>query len=72
VAGNERGIPDVVLDGTTGVLTPPGDDVAFAVAVDRLLDDVDLRKRLSRGAQDFVSRERTVQVAADLLGEIIP
>ena len=46
--------------------------MAFAVAVDRLLDDVDLRKRLSRGAQDFVSRERTVQAAADVLGKAIP
>ena len=72
VAGNERGIPDVVLDGTTGVLTPPGDDVAFAMAVDRLLDDADLRERLSRGARDFVSRERTVHAAADLLEKAIP
>ena len=71
VAGNERGIPDVVLDGTTGVLTPPGDDMAFAMAVDRLLDDSKLRKTLSRGAREFVSRERTVQATADLLGKAI-
>ena len=72
VAGNEGGIPDVVLDGDTGLLTPPGDDVAFAMAIGRLLDDVDLRNKLSRGAQDFVSRERTVQMAANLLGKAIP
>ena len=72
VAGNERGIPDVVVDGTTGVLTPPGDDLAFAMAVDRLHDDAVLRKRLSRDAQKFVSRERTVQAAADLLGKAMP
>jgi len=72
VAGNEGGIPDVVLDGHTGLLTPPGDDVAFAMAIGRLLDDVDLRNKLSRGAQDFVSRERTVQKAANLLGKVIP
>ncbi len=72
VAGNERGIPDVVLDGRTGLLTPPGDDVAFAKAIGRLLDDVDLRNKLSRGAQEFVSRERTVQAAANLLGKAIP
>ena len=72
VAGNERGIPDVVLDGDTGLLTPPGDDIAFAMAIGRLLDDVDLRNKLSRGAQDFVSRERTVQMAANLLGKAIP
>src|SRR3546814_1721721 len=31
------GVPDAVLDGTSGVLVQPGDEVGFAEAVDRTL-----------------------------------
>jgi glycosyltransferase involved in cell wall biosynthesis len=67
VAGNERGIPDVVRNSETGLLTPPGDDGAFAAAVARLLDDAPLRHGLSRAARDFAAGERTVAAAADVL-----
>jgi glycosyltransferase involved in cell wall biosynthesis len=38
VAGRTGGVPDIVRDGTTGLLTPPGDAAAFAGAVAALLD----------------------------------
>jgi glycosyltransferase involved in cell wall biosynthesis len=76
VAGNERGVPDVVRHEETGLLTEPGDDAAFAAATRRLLDDADLRHKLSHGARAFVRGERTVAAAAqsidDALGEILP
>lgn len=76
VAGNERGIPDVVRHEETGLLTTPGDDAAFATAIRFLLDDDGLRQKLSDEARAFVNAERTVAVAArgigDTLREIMP
>lgn len=72
VAGNERGVPDVVRHGETGLLTPPGDDGAFAQAVARLLNDDGLRHQLSTGAARFVGQERTVAGAADILRKALP
>lgn len=76
VAGNERGVPDVVRHEETGLLTAPGDDAAFAAATRRLLDDPVLRQTLSDGALAFVRGERTVAAAAqsiaNVLGEIMP
>ncbi|MBT3535992.1 MAG: glycosyltransferase family 4 protein [Rhodospirillaceae bacterium] len=72
VAGDERGVPDVVRDGETGLLTPPGDDGAFADAVAQVLDDGDLRRRLSAGAGAFVAGERTVAAAAKILSPALP
>lgn len=50
VAGRTGGVPAVVTDGVTGVLTPIGDPVAFANAVAQLLDRPDERARLAAAA----------------------
>ena len=42
------GMGEVVDEGTTGLLAPPGDDAALAEAVLRLAGDPDLRARLGR------------------------
>ena len=68
VAGHERGVPDVVRNGETGLLMAPDDDGAFAEAVGRLLDDDQLRAGLGNAARDFVARQRTVASAAAVLG----
>src|SRR5262249_32078704 len=39
VASRVGGLPDLVLDDVTGLLTPPGDAVALARALQSLLDD---------------------------------
>ncbi|MFC4271549.1 glycosyltransferase [Sneathiella chungangensis] len=67
VAGNIRGVPDVVRDGETGLLTPPGDAAAFADAVEILLRDDDRRRAMGEKAREFVRRERTIARAAALL-----
>ena len=43
VASNVGGIPEIVVDGDTGFLVPPGDAPALALALERLLGDPDLR-----------------------------
>lgn len=62
-----RGVPDVVLDGRTGLLAPPGDAQAFAERVRGLLDDAPRRHALGEAAAAFVARERSIAVAADTL-----
>lgn len=54
VASRVGGIPEIVLDGATGVLTPPGDEAALAAALRRLAEDCPLRERYGREARQRV------------------
>jgi glycosyltransferase involved in cell wall biosynthesis len=57
VATRWRGIPDVVVDGVTGLLVPVRDVDALAAALNRLLDDPGLRSRMGEaGRQRYLSR----------------
>src|ERR687883_1136863 len=56
VATTMGGIPEVVVDGETGLLVPPGDPAALAAALQRLIGDARLRRRLGRAG-----REQAVQ-----------
>lgn len=51
VASRIGGMPEGVLDGETGLLVPPGDEVALREAMRRLLDDVELRERMGHAAR---------------------
>jgi len=44
------GIPEIVEDGETGLLTWPGDPASLEAAVERLVLDADLRRRLAANA----------------------
>jgi 2-deoxystreptamine N-acetyl-D-glucosaminyltransferase/2-deoxystreptamine glucosyltransferase len=46
VASDTGGIPEVVRDGENGLLCPPGDSASFAEAIDALLADGRLRRRM--------------------------
>ncbi len=54
VGSRVHGIPDVVDDGRTGLLVPPGDVEALAGAVGRLAGDAELRATLGRAGRAFV------------------
>jgi glycosyltransferase involved in cell wall biosynthesis len=62
VATRVSSIPEIVVDGETGLLVPPDDPAALAAALRRLLDDDDLRRRLGeagrRRAREQFSVER--------------
>jgi glycosyltransferase involved in cell wall biosynthesis len=52
VAGVElTGVPEVVHDGVTGLLVPPGDQAGLRAAVDRLVADGPLRRGMGLAAQ---------------------
>jgi glycosyltransferase involved in cell wall biosynthesis len=66
-----RGVPDVVCDGRTGLLAPPGNPAAFATRVRELLDDAPRRRALGEAAAAFVLRERTLEAAAETLKRVL-
>jgi glycosyltransferase involved in cell wall biosynthesis len=49
-------IPELVLDGQTGLLVTPGDVEGLVAALDRLLDSASCRRELGRHARDHVVR----------------
>lgn len=52
VASRVGGLPDLVEDGVTGVLVPPGDAPALAAALKSLLDDPDRAEAMGRKARE--------------------
>jgi glycosyltransferase involved in cell wall biosynthesis len=48
IASGGGGIPEVVEDGKTGILVPPGDKEALADAIDHLLSNPKKRRRMGR------------------------
>jgi glycosyltransferase involved in cell wall biosynthesis len=56
VGSNVGGIPDVVVDGESGLLAPPADPKALAEALRRLADDPALARRLVEGARERTRR----------------
>ena len=54
IASEVAGIPEVVVDSTTGLLIAPGDPGALAAAIVRLAEDRELRVRLGGAARAHV------------------
>ncbi len=50
------GLLDVIIEGENGLLVPPGDALALADALDRVLQDVALKETLTRGARSAQAR----------------
>jgi glycosyltransferase involved in cell wall biosynthesis len=59
------GIPEMVIENETGFLVPPGDAVALANAIQKLISDADLAQKMGRAgyerAQKLFSIERNVR-----------
>ena len=67
VASNVHGIPDVVIDGETGVLVPPANPDAIARAIERLAGDAALRRGMGDAGRAFVERNYRWQDNAALM-----
>jgi PEP-CTERM/exosortase A-associated glycosyltransferase len=59
VASDVGGHRELIEDGQTGILFRAGDVTALAEAIERTVDDVDLRRELGRRGTEWVSRERS-------------
>lgn len=58
------GVPEIIRDGETGILVPPGEDVPLAAALDGLLSDPQRRARLGAAAREAVVAEFSLPVIA--------
>ena len=56
IAPSVGGLPEVAIDGETGLLFPVGDVDGLAAALARLADDAPLRERLGRGARSHLQQ----------------
>lgn len=64
VSTRHSGIPEAVTDDVNGLLVPPGDAVALADALERLLGDEALRGRLGRSGRARVAEDFDIEVNA--------
>jgi glycosyltransferase involved in cell wall biosynthesis len=69
VASGISGIPELVQDGTSGLLVPPRDAAALADALRRLYDDPQLRRRLGAAARERVQQEFDLERSAAQLAQ---
>jgi glycosyltransferase involved in cell wall biosynthesis len=56
VATRTSSLPEIVLDGQTGILVPPKDPEALAAALRRLLTDGPLGRRLGQAGRQLIAR----------------
>jgi len=75
IASNVGGVPEVVLDGTTGILVPPKDPDKLAKAIIKLAQDVEVREKMGRAGYEFVKQryswERSLDMMCDLYERLI-
>jgi len=71
IAQETAGVPEVVADGDTGILTQAGDVGAFAVAIRKMLNDEDLRQQLGAKAREKVRDAHSIEMAAERLDALL-
>ena len=64
-ASRVGGIPEIITDGDTGLLSPPGDPVALATNLQRLVADPGLRAALASRARAHVERAFSLSAMVD-------
>jgi glycosyltransferase involved in cell wall biosynthesis len=75
IATTAGAFPEIIEDGVSGLLVPPGDVAALAAAIRRLMADVQLREELGRAARkrivDTFSWQQTTVRTLALYQEVI-
>ena len=65
IAGNTGGAPEAVIDGQTGVLVAPRDVDETCAALERILGDRELRRRMSTAGrqrvEDYFAQDKYIQ-----------
>lgn len=64
VTSRVSGIPELVVDGVSGLLVPPGDASALADAIERTLRDPVLRETVAAGGRAAVQARHDIAVSA--------
>ena len=71
VAGNTGGVPDIVRDGITGLLSPVGDTAAFADAINILILDPERRRAFGEAARRITVAEHDISNATRVLNDLV-
>lgn len=71
IAERIAGVPEVVKDGETGILTPPGNVSAYADAIIKLMTEEALRHEMALKARHFACVERSIEQVAIMLNSIL-
>ena len=66
VASDVGSVSDAITDGATGLLVPPGDVAAVRSAVNRILEDPELRRAVTESAFDRAQQRFTAATMASL------
>jgi glycosyltransferase involved in cell wall biosynthesis len=61
IASNVGGIPEIVVDGETGLLVPPSNSTELTAAISYLLEDDNLRKKMGRKGRKRVEELFTIE-----------
>jgi alpha-maltose-1-phosphate synthase len=64
-------VPEIVAEGETGLLVPPGDPDALAEALLGLVEDAPLRTRMGRSARARIERTASMETYAARLSRIL-
>jgi glycosyltransferase involved in cell wall biosynthesis len=71
VSTRTTGVIDIVVDGITGLLVPPGNSAALAAAIARILDDEALGKRMGAAAKRLVAEQFDNSIFLNRLGDML-
>jgi glycosyltransferase involved in cell wall biosynthesis len=58
-------VPEVIEDGRSGLIVPPGDAEALTLAVDRLLADEPLRREIGQRSRETAERDFSIDLMVD-------
>ncbi|MCV0427838.1 MAG: glycosyltransferase family 4 protein [Roseibium sp.] len=71
IAGDTFGVPDIVRDGETGLLSPEGDAMAFAANLKKVIDDPTLSDKLGQAASRHIADHHTLAAGAARLNALL-
>jgi len=64
IASNTGGLPEIVVDGRSGILVPVGGSIEVCAAVQRLLDDKDLRRGMGESGYCRIIKRHQIEETA--------
>jgi len=64
VASNTGGIPELIADGQSGILVPVGSSEGIREALERLLSDADLRRRMGEAGYGLAQKKHRIEEMA--------
>ncbi|BBD08181.1 glycosyltransferase family 4 protein [Desulfovibrio ferrophilus] len=71
VAWDHAGAPEVISHGQSGLITPSWDERAFVSAIRTLLEDDELRQRMSSNATSFVKERHDIHQSYALMDAVM-